>query len=123
MVLLLAQLLFPLSVVTTLPPAVQGLWRTDAADYAHRRFEMRAHSLTFQVGDSRSEISRYGISRVRQSLTPTGTRFRVEYFDYDDEATRTPLTFEFIYRAASSEIVFTHQSGIVWRREPPTPRE
>lgn len=122
-VVTLVLLLYPLAAPTTLPPAVHGVWRTDAVGYTERRFELGARSLTFQVGRLQSAIMRYEITRVRQSDTPRGTLFRVEYVDREDEPISARPTFEFVYRAATpSEIVLAHQTGIVWTRGPRRPR-
>lgn len=122
-VVTLALLLYPYVEPTTLPREVQGIWRTDHVGYEHRRFELWSHNVVFQVGPLESAISRYGVSRVRQSRTSGGTLYRVEYFDAEDAAVSVPLELDFIYRAATpAEIVLSNQRGIVWTRIPRAPR-
>jgi hypothetical protein len=100
---------------TTLPPELQGEWRTDAARYANRRLEITTSSLAFQVGDSAAAITRHRIVRVQRSAAPEGTLFRVEYLEEGDL-----LEFSFVWRGSPTpEIRFANQKGLVWTRTGP----
>ena len=122
--LVVVVLLSPLRVADTLPATVHGVWRTDAPAYADRRFELREHSVTFQVGQKAIAVTRHEIAQVRESVDRAGTRYVVQYLAGSDSATSAPLDFEFIYRPViPSEIVFVNQRGIVWRRVPLVKRE
>lgn len=100
---------------TSLPAALQGVWRTDAAPYANRRLEITTSSLAFQVGDSTVAVTRHQVVRVRRSAAPAGTLFRVEYLQEGDL-----LAFSFVWRGAPQpEIRFANQKGLVWTRTGP----
>jgi hypothetical protein len=100
---------------TTLPPAVLGVWHTDAAKYASRRFELQTGTVLVQTGDSVRTAMRHRIARVRQSPADEGTRFTVDYVE--DESSGALTTFEFIYRPAPrADIIFAHQQEMVWTR-------
>jgi hypothetical protein len=103
------------SVVTTLPPSVLGVWHTDVARYASRRFELQAGSVLVQTGDAARMATRHRIARVQQSPAEEGTLFTVDY--EEDESSGALTTLEFIYRPAPrSDIIFPHQKEMVWTR-------
>lgn len=99
----------------TLPVQLHGVWRTDTPKYASRRFEIRAHILTFQVGEDQRAVTRHAIAQVSTSGTPEGTLYRVIYFEDDEESAE--MSFDFVFRnEVEPEILPVNQVGVVWRR-------
>jgi hypothetical protein len=101
----------------SLPTELQGVWRTQASKYASRRFVIRSHILTFQVGEDQGSVTRHAIARVRTSRTPGGTLYRVTYYEDGDDSPE--LSFDFVFRnEGPPEIVILNQTDVVWRRVP-----
>ena len=112
-------LVFAYRVITqpTLPDSVLGVWYTEDARYADRRFELREHRLVLQVSDTADAISGHEIVSVRKTELQEGTLFKVEYVlnGWD----RARLSFDFIFRRKRRpEIMFAHQKDIVWTHAP-----
>ncbi|MDO8666705.1 MAG: hypothetical protein Q7J79_08845, partial [Gemmatimonadales bacterium] len=101
-----------LSLRSTLPPAVRGVWGTVAPNYSTRRFELRAGRVAFQVGDSAVAVTRHLIQRVRTREVPEGMRFNLYYLDEG-----APVEFSFVYSSGPpEEIRFANQPRLVWTR-------
>jgi len=99
-------------VETTLPAALEGVWRTNAAAYADRSLEITPTSLSFRASDSTAAGTRHRITRVRRSALPDGTLFHVEYLQDGSQ-----LEFSFVWRG--SEIQFANQKDLIWTRRGP----
>ena len=101
-----------------LPESVHGVWRTDAAGYATRRFEVTEKNLAFQTDENPNAITRHEITRVKTRTVVEGTMFQVDYLDQPED--KSPLTFEFILTIGDRPtIVFANQRKVVWKRSGP----
>ena len=101
-----------------LPESVHGVWRTDAAGYSARRFEVTEKNLAFQTDQNPSAITRHVITRVKKSTVLEGTLYQVDYLDQPED--KSPLTFEFILTEGDRPtIVFANQRKVVWKRSGP----
>jgi hypothetical protein len=100
---------------TTLPAALEGVWRTNAPAYADRSLVITTSSLSFQVGEDSATSTRYAILRVRRSAVREGTLFRVDYLQNGGQ-----LELSFVWRdSPQPEIRFANQQDLVWTRSGP----
>lgn len=97
------------------PVYLWGTWRTTAARYADRDFEMEAHVLRLGLGQG--EVVSHAVTGVEIRNNGGSERCRVHY--REPEGAESVLSFDFDGKA----IRFVNQPEIAWHRDPAEVRQ
>jgi len=92
------------------PDQVVGVWKTTAAKYADRYFELKRSSLVF--GQGGNSLTTYSVTKVIVKEQKQQALYKIEYLGSEGQ----PEEWEFIYDAESSVLRLKSQDFIEWRK-------
>jgi hypothetical protein len=93
-----------------MPEATRGVWETNDARYADRKFEILDEALLFHT-EARA-FDPYLIHEIQTEVDEDGTRYIIEH----SGAEMGSMTLTLFFYQGDSTLVFENQPFIVWRK-------